>query len=98
MIVMDISSIFLAMLAGASYGGLFYFKARQNSGEAFNYWKFGATVLLAAIIGIAMGSLGLPVTQVTLDVQLVAYMGYVVVLETLLKLIWPKIFPPEVPA
>lgn len=92
---MDISSIFLAMLAGAGYGVLFYVKAQQSSGEEFNYGKFGATVLLAAIIGIAMGAVGMPVTHVTLDLQLAAYIGYIVVLENVLKLIWRKLYPPE---
>jgi len=93
---MDISAIILATLAGAGYGVLFYVKAQQNSGEEFDYWKFGATVLLAALIGVAMGAAGMPVTQTTLEVQLAAYIGYVVVLETVLKLIWRKIYPPEV--
>ena len=92
---MDISSIVLAMLAGAGYGVLFYVKAQQSSGEEFNYGKFGATVLLAAIIGIAMGAAGMPVTHVTLDLQLAAYIGYIVVLENVLKLIWRKLYPPE---
>lgn len=94
---MDISSIVLAMLAGAGYGVLFYVKAQQNTGEEFKYSKLGATVLLAAIIGGAMGAANMPVTHVTLDLQLAAYIGYVVVLETLLKLVWRKIYPPEVP-
>ena len=94
---MDVSTIVLAMLAGAGYGVLFFVKAQQNSGEEFDYWKFGATVLLAAIIGVAMGAVGMPVTQVALEVQLAAYVGYVVVLETVLKLIWRKIYLPEVP-
>ncbi len=94
---MDVSTIVLAMLAGAGYGILFFVKAQQNSGEEFDYWKFGATVLLSAIIGVAMGAVGMPVTQVALEVQLAAYVGYVVVLETVLKLIWRKIYLPEVP-
>ena len=94
---MDVSAIVLAMLAGAGYGVLFFVKAQQNSGEEFDYWKFGATVLLAAIIGVAMGAVGMPVTQVALEVQLAAYVGYVVVLETVLKLIWRKIYLTEVP-
>jgi len=94
---MDVSAIILATLAGAGYGVLFFVKAQQNSGEEFDYWKFGATVLLAAIIGVAMGAVGMPVTQVALEVQLAAYVGYVVVLETVLKLIWRKIYLPEVP-
>ena len=98
MIFMDISAIILAALAGALYGGLFFVKARQSSGEEFNYSLFGATVLLAAIIGIALGATGMPVTQATVEVQIAAYVGYVVVLETLLKLIWRKLYTPEVPA
>lgn len=94
---MDVSSIFLAMLAGAGYGGLFYFKAKQNSGEKFDSGKFGATILLAALIGIAMGAANMPVTQATFDVQFAVYMGYVVILETMLKLFWKKLYPPEVP-
>ena len=94
---MDVSTIVLAMIAGAGYGVLFFVKAQQNSGEEFDYWKFGATVLLAAIIGVAMGAVGMPVTQVALELQLAAYVGYVVVLETVLKLIWRKIYPQEVP-
>jgi len=93
---MEASTIILAMFAGAGYGVLFYVKAQQSSGEEFDYWKFGATVLLAAIIGVAMGLGGMPVTQATLEVQLAAYVGYVVVLETVLKLIWRKAFPPVV--
>ncbi len=95
---MEISAIVLAAIAGAGYGVLFYVKARQSSGEEFDYWKLGATVLLAAIIGIAMGAAGMPVTQATVDVQFAAYVGYIVVLETTLKLIWRKLYPPEVPA
>ena len=94
---MDVFTIILASIAGAVYGVLFYVKARQNSGEAFDYWKLGATVLLAALIGAAMGALGMPVTQATLEVQFAAYVGYVAVLETVLKLIWRKIYSPEVP-
>jgi len=93
---MDISAIVLASLSGALYGILFYVKARQNSGEEFNYWKFGATVMLAAIIGGAMGATGMPITQATLEVQLAAYVGYVAVLETVLKLIWRQLHFPEV--
>jgi len=93
---MDVYAIILAMIAGAGYGVLFYVKAHQNSGEEFDYWKFGATVLLAALIGVAMGAAGMPVTQASLEVQLAAYVGYVVVLETVLKLIWRNVFPPVV--
>ena len=93
---MDLSTIVLAVLAGAVYGVLFYIKAQQNTGEKFKYSKLGATVLLAAIIGGAMGAANMPVTQVTLDLQLAAYIGYVIVLETLLKLIWRKFYPVEV--
>ena len=95
---MEISAITLAAIAGAGYGVLFYVKARQSSEEEFDYWKFGATVLLAALIGIAMGTAGMPVTQATVEVQIAAYVGYIVVLETTLKLIWRKLYPPEVPA
>ena len=95
---MDISTIVMALLAGAGYGVLFYVKAQQGSGEKFDYWKFGATVLLAALIGAAMGIGGMPVTQATLDLQLAAYIGYVVVLETVLKLIWRQLYPQEVQA
>ena len=91
---MDISTIIMAMIASAGYGVLFYVKAQQSSGEAFNYGKFGATLLLAALIGIAMGATGMPVTQVTVEVQFAAYVGYVVVLENLLKLLWRKLYPP----
>jgi len=93
---MDVSAIILATLAGAGYGVLFYVKAQQSSGETFDYWKFGATVLLAALIGTAMGVSGMPVTQATVEVQIAAYVGYVVVLETVLKLIWRTVYPPEV--
>ena len=96
--LMDISAIILSAIAGAVYGGLFYFKARQSSGEDFNYGQFGATILLAAIIGIAMVAAGMPVTQATIEVQIGVYLGYIVVLETLLKLIWRKLCTPEVPA
>ena len=95
---MDLSTIVLAVLAGAVYGGLFYFKAQQKTGEELDYKKFGATVLLAAIIGGVMGAAGMPVTQVTVEVQFAAYVGYVVVLENVLKLVWRKIYPPEVTA
>lgn len=95
---MDISAIILAAIAGAVYGVLFYIKAQQNSGEDFDNTKFGATVLLAAIIGVAMSATGMPVTQATLEVQIAAYVGYVVVLETVLKLIWRKLYSPGVPA
>ncbi len=92
MTFMEISSIILAAVAGALYGVLFYVKAQQNSGEDFDYWKFGATVFLAAIIGVAMGAAGMPVTQATVELQIAAYVGYVVVLENVLKLIWRKIY------
>jgi len=95
---MDISAMFLAALAGALYGGLFYLKAQQDSGEDFDISKFGATVLLAAIIGFAMGVAGMPVTQVNVEVQIGAYVGYVVILETVLKLIWRRLYSPEVMA
>ena len=85
---MYISAIVLSSLAGALYGILFYIKARQSSGEEFDYWKCGATVLLAAIIGVSMGAAGMPVTLATVELQIAAYVGYVVVLETVLKLIW----------
>ncbi len=93
--LMDISAIILSAIAGAGYGVLFYVKARQNSGEKFDSVKLGATVLLAALIGIAMVAAGMPVTQATVDVQIAAYVGYIVVLETLLKVIWRKLDPPE---
>ncbi len=95
---MDIPAIIMAALAGGLYGGLFFIKARQSSGADFDYGKFGATVLLAALIGIALGATGMPVTHATVEVQLAAYVGYVVVLETILKLIWRKLYAPEVPA
>ena len=98
MTFMDISSIILAAVAGALYGVLFYVKAQQKSGEDFDYWKFGATVLLSAIIGVVMGAAGLPVTQATVELQIAAYVGYVVVLETLMKVTWRQLYPPEVPA
>ena len=92
---MELSSIVLAMIAGAGYGVLFFFKSQQSSEDTFDYSKLGATVLLAALIGAALGAVGNPVTQATIDLQIAAYVGYIAVLETMLKLIWRRLYTPQ---
>jgi len=87
---MDPMTIVYAVLASLGYGLFFFFKAWKQDQEPFDKYKLIATMLSAAVIGGISAFLGLPVTQQDVESQLALYFVYVVVLENILKMLFPE--------
>ena len=87
-------TVLLAVLSGIIYGGLFYWKNTIGEDpEAFNWIKFTATLVVAAIVGGVAGATGNVVTQTTVDLQVAAYGFYVIILDQILKIVYKSLYP-----
>lgn len=99
---MDWSVVIFTVFSAAVYGVIFFGKAwmTQDPKPPFDIYKFGATLVVAVIIGVITGLTGSPLTELDFLTQMAAYAGYVAIIETMLKAIfgrvgraWPTSFP-----
>ena len=86
-------TIITAILAAIAYSLIFYVKKyyKETNPESFDPTKLLATILVGLIVGVAMHFTGDPLSQETLQNQLVAYTGIVAIVETLLKSLYRAI-------
>jgi len=80
-------TILLALVATMIYAITGYLK---SAGEDFNAVKFGATAIVGVFVGLSMHISGLPITEASVMVQMVTYVGVVVIIENVLKAIVRK--------
>lgn len=95
---MDWTTVVFAVIAAAVYGIIFFAKAwlTMDPKPPFDPYKFGATLVVAIIVGLIAGMSGSTLTEAEFLIQMGAYAGYVAMLETLLKALlkgrWPAKF------
>lgn len=96
---MDWSVVIFAVFSAAVYGIIFFFRAwmTQDPKPPFDTYKFGATLIVAMVIGIIAGIAGTPLTELDFLSQMAAYAGYVAMIETILKTIFGKAWPTSYP-
>jgi len=92
---MDFMVVAYAIIAAVVYAVFGYLKTTPL--EQFSGSKFGATLAIGAIVGFVLASMGVPVTEEAVIVQLAAFAGLTAVIENILKSIWRRIFPEPVP-
>jgi len=96
---MDWTVVIFTVFSAAIYGVIFFGKAwmTQDPKPPFDIYKFGATMVVAIIIGIIVGIAGMPLTELDFLTQMAAYAGYVAIVETILKTIFGKAWPTSFP-
>lgn len=77
----------LGLVAGLVYGGVWFMRARAKDDEPFDPSKFGATLLVGALVGASLGIANQEVTQSGIETQLVAYAGLITLVEGVIKTI-----------
>jgi Kef-type K+ transport system membrane component KefB len=90
---MDYIVVLYAIIAALGYALVFYAKtwAQTQPPEAFNYTKFGATLILGCAVGVALAVTGNPITKEAIETQLLAYGAVTALVETILKTILSKL-------
>ena len=93
--MVDYTVIIATILSAVAYGLIFFWKARQGQDPPppFDAYKFGATMIVAIIIGVIAAFSGITLTEADLILQMGAYAGYVAMLETILKALFGKAWP-----
>lgn len=96
---MDWTTVALAVVGAAVYGIIFFFKAwmTQEPRPPFDTYKFGATLIVAIVIGVIAGMTGVPLSEADFLTQIVEYGFYVAMVETILKAIFGSIWPTQYP-
>jgi len=96
---MDWTTVILAVIAAAIYGIIFFIKAWATTDPKppFDPYKFGATLIVAVVVGFIAGVSGTSLTEAEFLIQMGAYAGYVAVLETLLKTLFQEKWPTKYP-
>lgn len=92
---MDWSVVIAVMLSAAAYGLIFWWKARQTQDPPppFDPYKFASTMIVALIIGLITAFSGQTLTEEYFLIQIGSYAGYVAMIETILKALFPKLWP-----
>lgn len=80
-----VQPIVTAALASLAYSLVFFAKHRERDGEELDTTKLGATVLVGIAVGITMTLSGDPLSQATLETQLMAYAGLIALVESIGK-------------
>jgi len=84
---MTIETIMLAVLSAIVYAVVAYAKTQK---EEFDALKFSATIIVGAIVGFAFAITDTPIAQASIETQLVAYVGVIVIVENVLKAVYRK--------
>lgn len=92
---MDVTVVIATILSAAVYGIIFWWKARQGQDPPppFDAYKFGATMVVALIIGTIAAFSGIKLSETDFLLQIGAYAGYVAMVETILKALLGKAWP-----
>ncbi len=96
---MDWTLVIFTVVSAIVYGSVFFIKAYMTTDPkpAFDRYKFTATLVVAAIIGVIAAFSGATLNEAEFLAQLGQYAGYTAIVETLLKAIigkaWPTSFP-----
>ena len=78
-------------VAGAIYGGASYFKKQEGvNPEPFDPVKFGGTVIIGAVVGVAIANSGSQVTDSAImdGIMIGATMGFTSIIENGLRAIY----------
>ena len=97
---MDFTAVGIAVISAVVYALIFFAKARENAPDPkppFDTYKVLATIAVAIAVGFIAGMTGVPLTEADLLTQLGAYAGYIAMLETLLKALFPNSWPTSLP-
>ena len=96
---MDVTVVIATILSAAVYGIIFWWKARQGQDPPppFDAYKFGATMVVALIVGIIAAFSGITLSETDFLLQMGAYAGYVAMVETILKALFGKVWPTSFP-
>lgn len=96
---MDWTIVILTVISAIVYGITFFIKTYLTTDPKppFDTYKFTATLVVAAIIGVIAAFSGATINEAELIAQLGQYAGYTAIVETLLKAMigkaWPTSFP-----
>lgn len=81
-----VEDIILAVVSALIYSVIFFVKKREgDSGEEFNYFKLGATLIVGLGVGISIHLSGLDLTQVRFEEKILMYTGTIALVESILK-------------
>ena len=85
---MVIETIVLAIIAAIMYAGTQFIKKNMDpeNPQAFDGGKFGATIVIGAVVGLVFGYSGLIPSESMVVEQLVAYAGLTAIIENVLKI------------
>ena len=92
---MDWTIVIFTVVFAIVYGSTFFIKAYLTTDPKppFDTYKFTATLVVAAIIGVIAAFSGAILNEAELLAQLGQYAGYTAIVETLLKAIIGKAWP-----
>ena len=83
-----LGTIVFAMIAAAMYAGSqFVKKWPGDKPEEFDWYKFGATVVLGGLIGTAASLKGDVVDQTSIELQLFLFAGATAIIENGIKIV-----------
>lgn len=88
---MELVEFLIPMLSAAVYALAFYLKRYQEDGVAFDFVKFGSTLILGLVIGVVSVYSGIGVSSETVIAQFAAYAGFTAVIESVIKMLWRAI-------
>jgi len=83
-----LETIVFAMIAAVMYAGSqFVKKWPGDNPEDFDWYKFGATVILGGLIGIAVALKGDVVDQTNVELQIFLFAGATAIIENSIKIV-----------
>jgi len=87
-VVMD---VLIAMFAGIVYSAFFYAKNQTSTGDPFDPTKAISTLIVGAGVGVGVQLSGLPITELSIETQLLAYAGIISLVDAGIKAIGNKV-------
>ena len=85
--VADLVNAVIPVLSAALYAATGFIQKNQ-SGQSFDWQKFGITIGVGVVIGAISVYAGWPVTADNIGQQIIAYGGVIVLIERILKSGW----------
>ena len=76
-------AIIFAIVAAIVFAASGYLKSAKD--EEFDVTKFGATILVGALVGVVLYVKGAAITESSVTEQFAAYAGIVVIVENVIK-------------
>lgn len=89
--MIEIEPILVACLTGALYSVIWWSTKRIDPTKpdfSFDVISFASTIIIGACVGIAATFTGSPITQMSIETQLVAYGSVIAVLERILTTLY----------